>query len=121
MWINEISKVYLEEGWGPTTPSLPGNARGVHQPVETQDGLRYKGVFGAGGDPPNIAVASGAGLGSQRALGEMEEEQSTLLDFDKWWKEEGGRYNFPSPEVEEASKRVAYQAWMAAKDFYNKY
>lgn len=117
MWINELKGLY-NEAWGPTTPNLPGNARGIHQPVETQDSLRYKGVFGAGGDPPNLALASGAGLGSQMPI-EYEEEQSTLLDFDKWWKEEGGLYNFPSPEVEKASKKVAYEAWMAAKDFYD--
>lgn len=114
MWINELTNLY-QEAWGPTTPWQPGDVRSNYPAKETQDSLRYKGVFGAGGSPASLVNQS---MASGQNPMEQEEDQGTLLDFDKWWKEEGGQYNFPSPEVEEASKKVAYEAWISAKDFY---
>lgn len=123
MWIEEISKVYCEAGgyYLPNSPNLPGDARQTYASTERiGQGLEYKGVFGAGGMPVNRGTESLAQGGIRNpSFTEQEEEQSTLLDFDKWWKMEGGQMNFPSPEIEDASKRLAYNAWAAAKNFYD--
>lgn len=113
MWINELSKVYVESNapWGPFTVGLPGNARGVPSATETKNSFERETFAQGKGNTTFIPTVP--------VVGEQEEDEDLLLDFDKWWKSEGGLYNFPSPEVEEASKNLAYKAWKASKDFYN--
>ena len=73
------------EQWGPTTPNLPGDVRGMKAAVETKDSLRMKGLFGAGDSPANMASISGA---SGQNPYEQEEEPSLVDRFVKWF--EGG-------------------------------
>lgn len=56
MSLQQLGNLYLEM----TTQNLPASVKGVKPAVETIDSLRYKGVFGAGDTPPNIAAVSAA-------------------------------------------------------------
>lgn len=61
MWIKELGDIYTE-AWGPSSPNLPGNARGVLPARETKDSVRMKGIFGAGDSPSNaLAVSQASG------------------------------------------------------------
>lgn len=79
MWRKELGEMY-SESWGKNTPPLPTNSRGFKPPVETNDSLRMKGVFGAGGSPANIALVSQAS--GQNPLEQEEEPQNK---FEQWW------------------------------------
>lgn len=84
MWQKQLGELYVE-GWGPTTPNLPGDARGVKPAVETKDSLRMKGLFGAGDSPANMASISGA---SGQNPFEQEEEPSLMDRFEQWWSQQ---------------------------------
>jgi hypothetical protein len=58
MWIKEIGMLY--EGWGPSSPNLPGDSRATLPPQETKDSVRMKGIFGSGDSPANMASLSQA-------------------------------------------------------------
>lgn len=56
MWIKEIGMLY--EGWGPSSPNLPGDSRATLPPQETKDSVKMKGVFGSADSPANMASLS---------------------------------------------------------------
>ncbi len=85
MWQKQLGELYLES-WEPTTPNLPGDARGVKPAVETKDSLRMKGLFGAGDSPANMASISGA---SGQNPYEQEEEPSLIDRYEMFCKGEG--------------------------------
>jgi hypothetical protein len=59
MWLNDLGNLYTE-GWGPGTPNLPGDARGMLPARETKDSIKMKGVFSAGDSPSNMLSVSQA-------------------------------------------------------------
>lgn len=60
MWLKDLGELYVE-GWGPGSPNLPVNAKGVPRAQETHDSIRMKGIFGSGDSPSNMAAVSQAG------------------------------------------------------------
>lgn len=60
MWIQELGNIYLNEGWGPSSPNLPGDSRATIPPQETATSLGMKGVFGSADSPANMASLSQA-------------------------------------------------------------
>jgi hypothetical protein len=56
MWLKDLGMIY--EGWGPSSPNLPGDSRATLQPQETADSVRMKGVFGSADSPANMASLS---------------------------------------------------------------
>ena len=71
MWLKDLGNLY-NEGWGPSSPNLPGDAKFSLPPHETKDSLRMKGVFGAGDSPSNMASLS---MSSGQNPYEQEEDQ----------------------------------------------
>lgn len=59
MWLKDLGNLYVE-GWGPSSPNLPGDSRATLPPQETHDSLRMKGVFGSADSPANMASLSQA-------------------------------------------------------------
>ncbi len=84
MWQKQLEELYLEQ-WGPTTPNLPGDVKGMKPAVETKDSLRMKGLFGAGDSPANMASISQA---SGQNPTEQEEEPSLMGRFEQWWSQQ---------------------------------
>jgi len=82
MWQKQLGELYMES-WGPTTPNLPGDVKGMKPAVETKDSLRMKGLFGSGDSPANMASISGA---SGQNPFEQEEEPSLIDSFLAWYK-----------------------------------
>ena len=71
MWLKELGNLYTE-AWGPSSPNMPGDARGMLPARETKDSIRMKGIFGAGDSPANMASLSQA---SGQNPTEQEEDQ----------------------------------------------
>ena len=71
MWIKELGNLYTE-AWGPSSPNLPGDVRGMLPPRETKDSVKMKGIFGAGDSPSNALSVSQA---SGQNPFEQEEDQ----------------------------------------------
>jgi hypothetical protein len=57
MWLKDLGNLY-EEGWGPSSPNLPGDGRSRLPPQETKDSIRMKGTFGSADSPANMASLS---------------------------------------------------------------
>lgn len=72
--MDELKEVY-NESWGISSPNLPGDVKGVKPAQETKDSLRYRGVFGAGGSPPNIYASSEARGGVYEQEEDQKEDQ----------------------------------------------
>lgn len=72
MWLKELGNLY-NEGWGPSSPNLPGDARTRMSPHETKDSIRMKGIFGSGDSPANMASLS---MASGQNPYEQEEEHT---------------------------------------------
>jgi hypothetical protein len=76
MWIKQLGEMYSEslykESWGPSSPNMPGDARGMLPARETKDSVRMKGIFGAGDSPSNALSVSQA---SGQNPFEQEEDQ----------------------------------------------
>ena len=58
-YITDLGKLY-SEGWGPSSPNLPGDSRATLPPQETASSLGMKGVFGSADSPANMASLSQA-------------------------------------------------------------
>lgn len=71
MWIQELGNLYTE-GWGPSSPNLPGDGRSRMAPRETHDSLMMKGTFGSADSPANMASLS---MASGQNPYEQEEDQ----------------------------------------------
>lgn len=71
MWLKDLGELY-NEGWGPSSPNLPGDSRATMTPKETHDSLRHKGIFGSADSPANMASLSQA---SGQNPYEQEEDQ----------------------------------------------
>jgi hypothetical protein len=113
-YITDLGELY-SESWTPGSPNLPGDSKATTRPQETASSLRMKGVFGSADSPANMASLSQA---SGQNPYEQEEEPSIIIDFDKWWRQEGGNYNFPSTSIRDACKTCAYNSWVASKKLY---
>lgn len=72
MWLQDLRKIYTE-GWGPSSPNLPGDSKATTPPAETRDSLRMKGVFASGDSPSNMAAVS---MASGQNPYEQEEERA---------------------------------------------
>lgn len=61
-WLKDIGDKMYTEGWGPSSPLLPGDAQMKYTPKETASSVRMKGIFGAGDTPSNpLAMSQASG------------------------------------------------------------
>jgi hypothetical protein len=74
MWLNELSNLY-NESWLITSPSQPGDAKGMKQPVETKDSISYRGLFGSGSGAQRNPYADGLASGQMP----FEQEEDTMI------------------------------------------
>ena len=63
------------ESWLITSPSQPGDAKGLKQPVETKDSISYKGLFGSGSGAQRNPYALGQASGQEP----FEQEEDSMI------------------------------------------
>lgn len=74
MWLDELKQLY-GESWNITSPSQPGDAKGMKQPVETKDSISYKGLFGSGSGAQRNPYADGMSSGQMP----FEQEEDKMI------------------------------------------
>lgn len=75
MWLKQMGELYSEQGgFGPNVSYRPGPVHGLKGTVDDKNTKGYKGIFGAGGSPPDLFSQSIAD-GMITPLGEQEEDQ----------------------------------------------
>lgn len=70
----DMANLYCES-WLITSPSQPGDAKGLKQPVETKDSVSYKGLFGSGSGAQRNPYALGQASGQEP----FEQEEDKMI------------------------------------------